>query len=151
MNGSAIFRKLVLSAFLLIAAILVPLDIYITRIQSGLETASIPPPAAADEVHAKLLEFGLLAAVAALALAYLASRSLTRRVARLRAFADGCVGADSAPAPISETMDDEVASLALAVNRMAGRLGAMRYMGGTHARRFMSDDRRGNACERLRR
>jgi two-component system, OmpR family, phosphate regulon sensor histidine kinase PhoR len=124
MNGSAIFRKLVLSAFILIAAILVPLDIYITHIQSGLETAGVPSSTATDEVHAKLLEFGLLAALAALALAHLASRSLTRRLARLRAFADGFVDAESAPAPVSETIDDEVASLTLAVNRMTARLSA---------------------------
>jgi len=123
MNGSAIFRKLLLSGFFLIAAILVPLDIYITRIQSGLETANIPLPTAADEVHAKLLEFGLLAALAALALAYLASRSLARRLARLRAFADGCVDAESIPAPVTETVDDEIASLARSVNGLAARLG----------------------------
>lgn len=123
MTGSAIFRKLLLSALLLIAAILVPLDIYFTRVQSGLQTASIPSPSTIDEVHAKLFELGLVAVLVALALAYLTSRSVSRRLARLRAFADGFVDAHGAPAPVSDTIDDEIGSLARAVGGMAARLG----------------------------
>src|SRR6516225_9002819 len=102
MTGSVLFRKLVLSAFLLTAAILLPLDIYFTNVESGLQIG---------EVHVKLFEIGLAAALIAVVLAYFASRSVTRRLARLRAFADGFVDARSFPAPIAATVNDEVGSL----------------------------------------
>jgi two-component system, OmpR family, phosphate regulon sensor histidine kinase PhoR len=124
MNGSAIFRKLLFGAFLLIAAVLIPLDIYFTHIRSGLQNGSVPSVSAFDEIHAKLLELGLLAALLALFLAYLVSRAVSGRLARLRTFADGLVDARSLPAPIAATIDDEIGSLVRAVSGMATRLGS---------------------------
>jgi len=121
MTGSVLFRKLVLSAFLLIAAILLPLDIYFSRMESGLPPGSVPS-ATVGEVHMRLLELGLAGALIALIWAFLASRSVTRRLARLRAFADGFVNPQSFPPPISATGNDEIGSLVRAVNGMAARL-----------------------------
>ncbi|HXJ92110.1 MAG TPA: ATP-binding protein [Terriglobia bacterium] len=121
MTGSVLFRKLVLSAFLLIVAILLPLDIYFTHVESGLQSENITR-AAIGEVHMRLLEFGLAAALIALVWAYFASRSVTRRLARVRAFADGFVDARSFPPPVAATVNDEIGSLVRAVNGMAARL-----------------------------
>jgi two-component system, OmpR family, phosphate regulon sensor histidine kinase PhoR len=121
MTGSVLFRKLVLSAFLLIAAILLPLDIYFSRIESSLQPGSLPS-VAVGEVHMKLLELGLAAALVALISAYFASRSVTRRLARVRAFADRFVDPHSFPPAIAATVNDEIGSLVRAVNGMAARL-----------------------------
>ena len=120
MTGSVLFRKLVLSGFLLTAAILLPLDLYLTHIKSGLPTGGAS--ASIGEIHAELLKLGLVAALIAVGLAYLTSRAVTQRLARLRAFANGFVEAGSVPMPLVETADDEVGSLVRAVNGMAARL-----------------------------
>jgi two-component system phosphate regulon sensor histidine kinase PhoR len=122
MNGSVIFRKLLLGAFLLIAAILIPLDIYLTRVESGLQAASGSSVPAIEGVQAKLFEVGLLAALVALVLAYLISRSVSSRLARLRTFADRFTDARNFPAPIVAIVDDEIGALVRAVSGMATRL-----------------------------
>ena len=123
---SPLFRKLFLGAVLLIAAILIPTSIYLTRCPSaGPETSPGACLAAADVLRAKVLEAGLLATVAALGLAYLFARSHDRRVGRLRAFAEGVVDSRRLGRPIEDTAGDELGSLARSLDGMAKRLGGL--------------------------
>jgi two-component system phosphate regulon sensor histidine kinase PhoR len=77
--------------------------------------------AAIAPVRWRILAASAVAALAALAIAYFFSRSFTRRIGRLRAFAESLVGAR-----FSETLavraDDELGELARSLNRMAEQL-----------------------------
>ena len=99
---SPIFRKLVLSAFLLIA---------ITAAGRGLGWSQLGTSAAA--------------ALAALALAYAYSSSLTRRINRLRSFAEAAGAARPVETPVALGADDELGSLAGSLDSMAARLGGL--------------------------
>ncbi|HEY6291105.1 MAG TPA: ATP-binding protein [Terriglobia bacterium] len=120
------FRKLLLGALLLIAAVLIPTDIYLRRFASGGPFESPEArQAAADAVQMKVLEAGLLAALVALVLAHLLSWSLARRVGRLRAFAEGVVDARRTGPAIDDTADDDLSLLARSLDGMAKRLGGL--------------------------
>jgi two-component system phosphate regulon sensor histidine kinase PhoR len=73
------------------------------------------------EVRRRVLEVSLLAALLALGTAYFLSNALSRRIERLKAFAENLVNAK-----FSETLppgpDDELGALARSLNRMAAQL-----------------------------
>lgn len=97
---SPIFRKLLLSAFLLIAVTLLL------------------------AARWRMLGAALVGAALAFGMAYLFSRSYTRRVDRLRRFAENLASSPAAgPALASEATGDELGTLARSLNGMAGRLG----------------------------
>lgn len=76
---------------------------------------------AVDAVRWRILSASLVAALIALAMAYLFSRSFTRRIRRLQAFADGLLGARSADS-LAPDGDDELGSLAGSLSRTAEQL-----------------------------
>ena len=120
------FRKLLLGALLLIAVILIPTDIYLTRfVAAGPFGSPEARGAAADAVQVKVLEAGLISALLALGLAYLFSRWLEQRVGRLRAFAEGVAGAGRTGLSIEDWGDDELSLLARSLEGMARRLGGL--------------------------
>jgi two-component system phosphate regulon sensor histidine kinase PhoR len=123
---SHIFRKLFLTALLLIAAILIPADLCVRHYFSQAPFASPEARgAAADAAHVSILEVGLLVTLVALALTYIYSWSFGRRISRLRAFAEGVVDASRTGAPIEDPGEDEIGRLARSLEGMAKRLGGM--------------------------
>ncbi len=118
--SSPIFRKLLSSALLLIAVTLLVLDFYLTR-QLRLAVPLKDVDAVIAAVRRRILGASLVAALLALGPAYVFSRSLTRRIERLRAFAEGVAEARfSASPPPAE--DDELGALARSLNRMSAQL-----------------------------
>src|SRR6516162_10062953 len=99
---SPIFRKLVFSAFLLIAI-----------------------TAAGRAAGWSLLWTSLAAALVALVLAYGFSRSLARRINRLRNFAEAAGVTERVGTPVSLGVDDELGMLAQSLDGMAARLGGL--------------------------
>ena len=73
------------------------------------------------EVRWRIFQVSLIAAVLSLGVAYISSRSLSRRIRRLQLFADGLVNAR-----FSETLppapDDELGALARSLNSMSSQL-----------------------------
>lgn len=100
---SPIFRKLLLSAFLLIAVTLVSVFAALTG--------------------RRVLEAALVAGLAALVLSYVFSSSLTRRIDRLRRFAHG--RADAGQIEMEEAAEDELGLLARSLHGMAARFSAL--------------------------
>jgi two-component system phosphate regulon sensor histidine kinase PhoR len=87
---------------------------YVLRLASPLEELE----AAIREVHRQILFASLLAAALALGIAYLFSRSITRRISRLRAFAEGL--ADPHPGESVTGEDkDELGVLGRSLRQMA--------------------------------
>jgi len=120
------FRKLLLGALLLIAVVLIPTDICLTRFGSaGPFKTPEARLAAADALQMKILEAGLIATLLAFALAYLFSWWLGRRVGRLRAFAEGVVDSGPAGPAIEDWGDDELSLLARSLEGMVKRLGGL--------------------------
>src|SRR5579859_2307163 len=77
--------------------------------------------AAIAAVRWRILEASLAAAVFALAIAYLFSLAFTRRINRLRAFAEGMVDAHFSKSPLPAE-DDELGALGQSLNRMSTQL-----------------------------
>ncbi len=77
--------------------------------------------AAIAAVRWRILEASLAAAIFALGIAYLFSLAFTRRVNRLRAFAEGMVDAHFSKSPLP-TEDDELGALGQSLNRMSTQL-----------------------------
>jgi two-component system phosphate regulon sensor histidine kinase PhoR len=77
--------------------------------------------AALAAVRWRILRASLAAAVVALGIAYFFSRSFTRRIDRLRAFAEGLADANFSVSPLP-TAEDELGSLARSLNSMARQL-----------------------------
>ena len=123
---SPIFRKLVSTALILIAAILIPAEILVRHYVSAAPFASPEArQAALDGAQGAIFEVGLLVALAALALAYLYSWSYARRIAGLRAFAEGAVDASRLRTSIADAGEDEIGLLARSLDGMAKRLGGL--------------------------
>jgi two-component system phosphate regulon sensor histidine kinase PhoR len=123
---SPIFRKLLSTAFLLIAAILIAAELYVRHFVSQAPFASPEARrAAADAAQIGILEIGLIVAAAALALSYLYAWSLGRRLSGLRAFAEGVVNASGLGASIEDPSEDEIGVLARSLDGMAKRLGGL--------------------------
>ncbi len=72
------------------------------------------------EVRNRILRVSLIAALIALAVAYIASRSLSRRIAQVKAFAEGLAN-DRPPAALPPGPEDELGELARSLNRMAAQ------------------------------
>jgi two-component system phosphate regulon sensor histidine kinase PhoR len=72
-------------------------------------------------VRWRILWASLYAALVALVLGYFFSQSFTRRIARLRAFAEGLVGAHFTQAPLPPA-DDELGALGRSLSTTAGQL-----------------------------
>jgi two-component system phosphate regulon sensor histidine kinase PhoR len=77
--------------------------------------------AAIAAVRWRILGASLAAAVVALGIAYFFSRSFTRRIGRLRAFAEGLVDANFSESPLPAA-EDELGALARSLNSMATQL-----------------------------
>jgi two-component system phosphate regulon sensor histidine kinase PhoR len=72
-------------------------------------------------VRWRILAASFYAALVALVFAYFFSRSFTRRIARLRAFAEGLVSAHFSQAPLPDA-DDELGALGRSLSSTAGQL-----------------------------
>ncbi len=92
-------------------------DGYVLRVALPLEDLD----AAIAAVRWRILGASLVAAVLALAIAYYFSRSFTRRISRLRAFAEGLVDARFSEPSLPDA-GDELGALARSLNTMATRL-----------------------------
>ena len=90
---------------------------YVLRLALPLEEID----AAVAAVRWRILEASLAAIVVALGIAYSFSRSFTRRIGRLRAFAEGLVGARFSESPLPDARD-ELGALARSLNLMASQL-----------------------------
>jgi two-component system, OmpR family, phosphate regulon sensor histidine kinase PhoR len=90
---------------------------YVLRLALPLEDLD----AATRAVHLRILEASLAAALVALALAYLFSRSFSARIRRLQCFAENLVEDDRARGPLP-TGDDELGALGRSLEQAAGRL-----------------------------
>ncbi len=73
------------------------------------------------QVRWRILGASLVAALLALGIAYFFSRSFTRRINRLRGFAEGLVDARISGSPLPDA-DDELGALARSLNQMAAQL-----------------------------
>jgi two-component system, OmpR family, phosphate regulon sensor histidine kinase PhoR len=123
---SPIFRRLFSTALLLIAAILIPADLYVRHTFAQAPFASPEArEAAANAAQTGIVEIGLLVALAAFALTYLYSRSLGRRIAALRALAEGTVDASPLGASIKNPGEDEIGALARSFDGMAKRFSGL--------------------------
>ena len=123
---SPIFRKLLSTALLLIAAILIPADLYVRHYFSEAPfTSPEARRAAADAAQVGILEVGLLVALVALALVYLYSWSFARRIGVLRNFAEGAMNPSRPGALIEDSGEDEIGLLARSFDGMAKRLGGL--------------------------
>ena len=90
---------------------------YVLRLALPLEDVS----SAIAAVRWRILGASLAAALLALGIAYLFSRSFTRRIARLRAFAEGLVAEHFQEPPLPDA-DDELGALARSLNSTASQL-----------------------------
>lgn len=93
---------------------------YVLRLAVPLQDLDV----AIAAVRRRILEASLVAAVIALGVAYYFSFFFTRRVGRLRAFAEGLVGAHFSKPPLT-IGNDELGALAQSLNRMAAQLREM--------------------------
>jgi two-component system phosphate regulon sensor histidine kinase PhoR len=132
--GSAIRRSRTLGRDLCYLA--VPLQYkgrsgYVLRVAVPLENIDH----AIAQVRWRILTASLLAACVALFIAYFFSRSFTRRISRLRAFAEGLVKANFAESPLPDA-DDELGALTRSLNSAASELrGLVERLGLESARR----------------
>ena len=76
---------------------------------------------AISDVRRRLLQVSLPTALLALAIAWFASRALSRRIGQAQKFAEGLVSAQF-PAALPPGPDDELGALARSLNSMAGQL-----------------------------
>jgi two-component system phosphate regulon sensor histidine kinase PhoR len=90
---------------------------YVLRLALPLEDVD----AAIGAVRWRILGASLLAGVVALSMAYVFSRSFTRRISRLRAFAEGLVDARLSQTSLPDG-SDELGALARSLNIMASQL-----------------------------
>jgi len=90
---------------------------YVLRVAVPLENLD----AAIAAVRWRILTASLVAAFVALLIAYFFSRSFTRRISRLRAFAEGLVKANFTESPLPDA-DDELGALTRSLNSMASQL-----------------------------
>jgi len=90
---------------------------YALRLAVPLEDIDV----AIAEVRWRILGASVVAAFVALGIAYVFSRSFTRRISRLRAFAEGLVGARFSESPLPDARD-ELGALARSLNLMAAQL-----------------------------
>ena len=90
---------------------------YVFRVAVPLENLD----AAIAGVRRRILTASLAAAFVALLIAYFFSRSFTRRIAKLRAFAEGLVKANFAEGPLPDA-DDELGALTRSLNSTATQL-----------------------------
>ncbi len=90
---------------------------YVLRLAVPLEDLD----AAIAPVRWRILGVSVLTALVALAIAYFFSRSFTRRIGRLQAFAENLVGARFTET-LTARADDELGALARSLNSMAGQL-----------------------------
>jgi two-component system phosphate regulon sensor histidine kinase PhoR len=118
--GSAIRRSSTLGRDLCYLA--VPLQYqgragYVLRVALPLENLED----AIAAVRWRILTASFIASFAALIIAYFFSRSFTRRIGRVRAFAEGLVRANFTESPLPDA-DDELGSLARSLNSTASQL-----------------------------
>ncbi len=118
--GSAIRRSDTLGRDLCYLA--VPLQFqgrsgYVLRVAVPIENLD----AAISEVRWRILTASAVAALIALLIAYFFSRSFTRRIGRLRAFAEGLAKANFTEGPLPDA-DDELGSLTRSLNSTASQL-----------------------------
>ena len=90
---------------------------YVLRVAVPLENLD----AAIAGVRRRILTASLVAALVALFIAYFFSHSFTRRINRLRAFAQGLVKANLTESPLPDA-DDELGALARSLNSTASQL-----------------------------
>jgi two-component system phosphate regulon sensor histidine kinase PhoR len=119
-TGSAIRRSRTLARDLCYLAI--PLQYqdrsgYVLRLALPLENLD----EAIAAVRWRILTASLVATFAALVIAYFFSRSFTRRISKLRAFAEGLVKANFTEGPLPDT-DDELGTLTRSLNLTASQL-----------------------------
>jgi len=93
---------------------------YVLRLALPLEDLD----AAIAAVRWRILEASLVAALVALGIAYYFSFTFTRRVNRLRTFAEGLVEARFSRSPLPAE-DDELGALGQSLNRMSAQLGEL--------------------------
>src|SRR5712691_451354 len=116
MPGS-LFRRLLLTAAVLVAATLFAVDYTLTRYAALQQASSIETRRVRQQVLA--ISFG--AAALALGIACLVSRSLSRRVTRLKRLAEGMLGGVTADGP-SYDSSDELGSLERSLTGVAREL-----------------------------
>jgi two-component system phosphate regulon sensor histidine kinase PhoR len=132
--GSAIRRSSSLGSDLCYLA--VPLQYqgrsgYVLRV--ALPLGNLDEPIAA--VRWRILTASLVAAFVALVFAYFFSHSFTRRISRLRAFAEGLMKANFTESPLPDG-DDELGALTRSLNLMASQIrGLVERLGLESARR----------------
>ncbi|MGC9997946.1 MAG: ATP-binding protein [Terriglobia bacterium] len=90
---------------------------YVLRVALPIENLD----AAIAEVRWRILTASAVAALVALFIAYFFSRSFTRRIGRLRAFAEGLAKANFTESPLPDA-DDELGSLTRSLNSTASQL-----------------------------
>jgi two-component system phosphate regulon sensor histidine kinase PhoR len=90
---------------------------FVLRLAVPLEDIDV----AIADVRWRILGASLVAAFVALGIAYVFSRSFTRRISRLRAFAEGLAGARFSEGPLPDA-PDELGALAQSLNLMASQL-----------------------------
>ncbi|MGE5489503.1 MAG: ATP-binding protein [bacterium] len=111
--GSPIFRRLLISAIIPLAVAMAALGFYLTRHEGR---------APAAEVWKSILFVSGIAALAAIGLAYLFARSFTRRVRRLREFAESLPSPRAGSESIPDDEKDELGALGISLKRMAGQM-----------------------------
>jgi len=119
-TGTAVRRSKTLGRELCYVAVPVNLPsgaIYALRLAVPLEAVD----AAVAQVHRRILEASLAAALVAVGFAYFFSRAFTRRVNALRTFAESIASARFTERPLPDG-GDELGALANSLNRMAVRL-----------------------------
>jgi len=90
---------------------------YVLRVAAPIENLG----AAIAEVHRRILTVSAVAALIALVIVYFFSRSFTRRISRLRAFAGGLAKANFTEGPVPDA-DDELGSLTRSLHSTASQL-----------------------------
>jgi two-component system phosphate regulon sensor histidine kinase PhoR len=117
---SRIFRRFFLGTVLVLAGTLFTLDLYVTHYTPLRQPGGGASPIASAVYHG-LWEVSILGILMALAIAYLVSRPLISRLARLQGFAEELVKSPS-PDPTLAERDDELGALGRSLNQTAVEL-----------------------------
>jgi two-component system phosphate regulon sensor histidine kinase PhoR len=114
---SSLFIKLLGAAFLIIAVTLIAVDTSVTRFAARTQLDHDP---AVAELRRQIFAMSFGAAIFALLIAYSVSRSLSRRVSRLKRVAETLLEAGSSPQPVAGA-HDELGALEHSLSIMVAR------------------------------
>src|ERR1700693_756100 len=114
---SSLFIKLLGAAFLIIAVTLIAVDTTVTRFAVTARMANDPSIA---ELRRQIFAISLGAAIFSLIVAYAVSRSLSRRVSRLKRVAETLLDAGTSPQPVANT-NEELGAFEHSMGIMAAR------------------------------